>query len=139
MCSSDLLSQAVVLQRQHRYGKNALPVAGAVHPLKIFLRQFLNPLIYILLLAAAVSLTIGHIADAIFIGLVLVLNATIGGIQEYSAHHTAAALRHLVTHKAHVIRAGDTYEVDTQELVPGDIVLLETGDKIPADLRLLKT
>ena len=132
------LTTAQIPQRQESFGHNALPVAGPVHPLTIFLRQFLNPLIYILLLAAVVSLSIGKVSDAFFIAVVLLINAVIGSVQEYSAHRTAAALRRLVTHAAHVVREGDTYEIDAADLVPGDIVLLESGDKVPADLRLLK-
>lgn len=132
------LKQIGIAQRQERFGRNQLPQAKPFHLLKIFLRQFLNPLIYILLLAAGVSLAIGELSDALFIAIVLALNATIGSAQEYSAQRTATALQGLVSHTAHVIRDGDTYDINAAELVPGDIVLLESGNKVPADLRLLR-
>ena len=132
------LNHLEVKQRQTRYGLNQLPQAKPFHLLQIFLRQFLNPLIYILLLAAVVSIVIGELSDAFFIAVVLLLNASIGSAQEYSAQRTATALQGLVSHTAHVMREGDTYDIDACELVPGDIVLLESGNKVPADLRLLR-
>ena len=138
MVDTQGLNQLEESHRQQRFGLNRLPAANPVGLLQIFLRQFLNPLIYILLIAAAVSLVIGELSDAFFIAIVLVLNAIIGSTQEYSAQRTAKALQSLVTHTAHVMRDGDTYDIDAGELVPGDIVLLESGNKVPADLRLLK-
>ena len=132
------LNPQEVQQRQQHFGLNQLPFVSPVGLLQIFLHQFLNPLIYILLMAAAVSLVIGEFSDAFFIAIVLILNAVIGSVQEYSAQQTATALQGLVTHTAHVMRDGDTYDIDAAELVPGDIVLLESGNKVPADLRLLK-
>ncbi len=101
------------------------------------MRQFLSPLIYILLLAAAVSLLLGEWQDSIFIFAVLIINAIIGTVQEYSAERSAEALRSLVRTRARVIRDREEYEVDAEELVPGDVVLLESGGKVPADVRLI--
>jgi magnesium-transporting ATPase (P-type) len=103
----------------------------------VFLRQFVSPLIYVLALAALVSLLIQEWHDAGFIAAVLLLNAVIGTIQEYSAQRAASALNELVTAHCRVLRDGDAYEIDAEELVPGDLVLLESGDRVPADLRLL--
>lgn len=131
------LSQSEAAARLEHYGPNTLP-----HPTPpgiglIFLRQFLSPLIYILLLAAMVSLLLQEWSDAIFIFAVLLINAGIGAVQEYSAERSAEALRNLVTTQAHVLREGDAFEVKAEAVVPGDIVLLESGGKVPADLRLL--
>jgi Ca2+-transporting ATPase len=105
----------------------------------LFLRQFLSPLIYVLLIAALISLLLRETSDAVFISAVLLVNALIGTVQEYSAERSAEALRKLVTTYAHVLREGESFEVDAREIVPGDIVLLEDGFKVPADLRLLES
>ena len=131
------LSLTEVTLRQHRYGLNRLPQAKQTTLLTIFFRQFLNPLIYILLLAATIAFAVGKVSDTVFILIVLLLNAVIGTFQEYSAQKSAAALSRLVTHVARVIRDGAAYELTAEELVPGDIVLVESGDKLPADMRLL--
>src|SRR3990172_8622527 len=89
-----------------RHGRNALPRPQPPGGVKIFLRQFLSPLIYILLFAAAVSLFLGDWSDAGFIAAVLLINAVIGGVQEYGAEKSAEALRALVTSKALVTRGG---------------------------------
>lgn len=120
-----------------RYGENVLPKASHINIVYLFLKQFLDPLIYVLLAATIVSLFIGEYTDAGFIFFVLVVNAIIGLIQEYSAQRSAASLDVLVTNIAKVIRSGDTYEINSENLVPGDIVLLESGDMVPADLRLI--
>ena len=132
------LSIDMVTQRQQEFGSNSLPQAKQTTLLVIFLRQFLNPLIYILLVAAVIATIVGKYSDTLFILVVLLLNAVIGAFQEHSAQKSAAALNKLVTHAARVIRDGKAYEINSQELVPGDIVLLESGDKIPADLRLVR-
>lgn len=123
-------------QRLQRYGSNTLPRVKPPSPLSIFWRQFLSPLIYVLLAAALVSLLIREWSDAVFIFAVLLVNALIGAYQEYSAQQAALALQQLVTFTTRVQRDGDAYEIDARELVPGDIVLLESGSKVPADLRL---
>ena len=130
------LDQAEAQRRLQAVGPNAFPELAPPGIFIIFLRQFRSPMIYILLIAAVVSMVVQEYSDAVFIMLVLLVNAIIGSIQENSAQHSASALRKLVTHVAHVER-GDTFEIDAQSLVPGDIVLLESGDKVPADLRLL--
>ena len=106
---------------------------------RVFLHQFTSPLIYVLVAAALVSLAIREWSDAGFICAVLLLNAIIGTAQEYSAQRAATALQKLVTTRSRVLREGDTYVRDAEELVPGDIVLLESGERVPADIRLLAT
>ncbi len=123
-------------RRLEQYGANALPRPEPDRLAVVFLRQFLSPLIYILLVAAAVSTVIGEYSDAVFIFAVLLLNAVIGTVQEFSAQRAAAALQQFVPARARVLREGETYEIDAAELVPGDLVYLEAGDKVPADVRL---
>jgi P-type Ca2+ transporter type 2C len=136
-CSRHGLTEQDAKARLIQFGPNAMPQEEPPGILKVFLRQFASPLIYVLLAAAVFSLLIQEMSDAIFIGAVLLVNAIIGTIQEYSAQRAATALRQLVTPHCSVLREGDTDEINAEELVPGDIVLLESGDSIPADLRLL--
>ncbi len=123
--------------RLEQYGRNTLPKAKLPGMAIIFLHQFKSPLIYVLLAAAVLSITIKEWSDAGFIFAVLVINAVIGAIQEFSAQRAAVALQELVRTRCRVLREGETYEINAEELVPGDVVLLESGDKVPADLRLL--
>ncbi|MCP3670511.1 MAG: HAD-IC family P-type ATPase [Gammaproteobacteria bacterium] len=120
-----------------RYGRNALPRSKPPSVFMVFLHQFVSPLIYVLGVAAVISLLIHEYSDAGFIAAVLLLNAIIGTVQEYSAQQAAEALNELVTTSCRVLRDGDAYEVSADQLVPGDILLLESGDRVPADLRLL--
>ena len=101
------------------------------------MNQFKSPLIYVLVAAAAVSLLIGELSDAIFIAAVLLLNAGIGTMQEFSAQRSASALQKLMTTRVRVLRDGDTDEIDSEDIVPGDIVLLESGNRVPADMRIV--
>jgi Ca2+-transporting ATPase len=137
MSSTTGLTEAEAARRLEQYGPNTLPVALPPGLAAVFLRQFLSPLIYILLAATAVSFVLGDVKDAIFIGLVLLINGVIGTTQEYSANRAAAALRRLEQPQATVVRNGHRRQVESRLLVPGDIVLLESGDRVPADLRLL--
>lgn len=105
--------------------------------LAIFLRQFRNPLIYALIIAAFLALALREWVDSGFIAIVLLINAVIGGFQELRAERSAAALRSLVASEAKVLRDGGARIVATEELVPGDVVVLESGDKVPADARIL--
>ncbi|NPV61748.1 MAG: HAD-IC family P-type ATPase [Methanotrichaceae archaeon] len=130
------LSRAEAESRLSKYGKNTLPQPQATSVAQLFIRQFKSPLIYILLAAALVSLLLQETSDAFFITAVLLINALIGTVQEYSAERSAEALRGLVTTYSRVLRDGEAFEINSQELVPGDVVLLEDGSRVPADLRL---
>jgi P-type Ca2+ transporter type 2C len=132
------LTQREAQERLARFGANALPETAVDSLLAIFLRQFLSPLIYILVAAALVSLVVSDIKDALFIGAVLVVNGIVGAAQEYSAGRAAAALRRMEQSSATVIRDGQRREIDARDLVPGDTVLLEAGGRVPADIRLLE-
>ncbi len=113
-----------------RVGPNSLPEQQASSLLTTFLRQFRGPLIYILLAAVLVSLVLGDLKDALFIGLVLIANGIIGSLQEHTAGKAALALRRLEQPKASVIRDGRLQEIDARLLVPGDIVVLEADRSI---------
>ncbi|MBI2857032.1 MAG: HAD-IC family P-type ATPase [Chloroflexi bacterium] len=134
----DGLSTAEAQARLLRYGLNALAAGGKPAALLVFLRQFLSPLIYVLMIAAAVSLAIGHITDAIVVLAVLLVNATIGFFQETRAERAMEALKEMAAPMAKVRRGGEVAEIPAREVVPADIVLLEAGDVVPADVRLLE-
>lgn len=136
--SSIGLTDAEAQARLDHYGENRLPEPKSAGPVIIFLRQFLSPFIYILLVAALVSLAVDQLPSAIFIFAVLLLNATIGAMQEVSAERSAAALRSMVKGVAHVIRDGRPVKIPIEELAPGDLVVLTSGDRVPADIRLVE-
>jgi magnesium-transporting ATPase (P-type) len=125
--------------RRNRYGLNRLPRRRPASIRQILLRQFKSPLIFILAIAAAVSLLIhpDNPTDALFILAVLLLNAAIGGFQEYKAERSSQALLRLLQIRASVLRDGEVQEMDAEQVVPGDVVWLESGNRVPADLRLL--
>jgi magnesium-transporting ATPase (P-type) len=131
------LSPQQVQERQMEFGRNTLPERKPPTLLEIVLHQFKSPLIYILLIAGAIALLSGDVKDAIFIFVVILLNATIGTLQEWRAEQSAHALQKMLKVQARVRRVGQQISVDAEELVPGDLVLLESGDKVPADLRLV--
>jgi magnesium-transporting ATPase (P-type) len=135
--SSAGLSSAEACRRLEKFGPNRLPPPYRPGRITIYLRQFTSPLVYLLLAAAALSLLLGHVGDAVFIFAVLQVNALIGAIQEGRAESSAAALHRLVPLRAVVVRDGAPREIDATEVVPGDIVRLTAGAKVPADLRLL--
>jgi magnesium-transporting ATPase (P-type) len=123
--------------RQQVYGPNELPAARGVHLLAVVVRQFASPLIYILVVAAVVTLLLEEYIDAGIIGAVLVINAVVGTFQEFRAERSMEALRQVASARAHVIREGHEREMDARELVPGDVIVVEAGAKVPADSRLL--
>lgn len=131
------LSQNEAKIRLSKFGPNILPQTTKINLIVIFIRQFLDPFIYILLAAAVISLMLGEITDAVFIFIILLINAIIGTTQEYGAERSAISLREYITEFAYVIRDGESFEINTNLLVPGDLVLLQSGDKIPADVRLI--
>ena len=133
------LSTTEVSRRQQQYGLNVLPEKGPTPLWKIVLRQFVSPLIYILVAAAVVSAIIGDLKDALFIAVVLLLNTIIGAYQEWQAEQSSHALKKLLSMHAHVERDGEVREVKAEEVVPGDVLWLESGNRVPADLRLLSS
>jgi P-type Ca2+ transporter type 2C len=131
------LSQAEFVRRLGTYGPNVLPEKGPTPVWKIVLRQFVSPLIYILVAAALVSVVIGDFKDAAFIAGVLFLNAAIGAYQEWQAEQSSNALKKLLRIHAQVERDGEVVEIQAEDVVPGDVLWLESGNRVPADVRLL--
>ncbi len=135
---SDGLDQAEAVHRQTQHGLNVLLGKSKPPALLVFTKQFLSPLIYVLLAAAIISLVVGHYIDAVVILAVLMLNAAIGYIQETRAEKAMEALLKTAAPKAKVRRDGKIMLLPARQLVPGDIILLETGDRVPADARLIE-
>jgi len=134
----DGLSEEQVAERLREFGRNTLPAKEPPTLLQVFLHQFASPLIYILLIAGVVALLMQDYKDAVFIFAVILLNAVIGTVQEWRAEQSAHALQVLLKIKARVRRGGRILTVPAEEIVPGDILLVESGDKVAADMRLIQ-
>ena len=126
-------------ERRAHWGPNRLAQAPRASAWLRFFLQFHNILIYVLLGCAAITALLAHWADTAVILAVVIANAVIGFVQEGKAEQAMDAIRHMLAPQANVIRAGERKSIAGEELVPGDVVLLEAGDKVPADLRLLST
>jgi len=137
--SADGLSQPEVPKRLQQYGPNRLSPARKKGPLARFLEQFHNVLIYVLLGSGVVTALLGHWVDSSVIFGVVVINAVIGFIQEGKAERALDAIRNMLSQQAMVKRDGKFIMLSADQIVPGDVVLLQSGDKVPADLRLFKT
>ncbi len=137
--SEEGLTDNEVSKRLQQYGLNKLVEEEKISRLKILFHQFTSPLIYILLVAAVVTALLKEYVDTSVIMAVVILNAVIGYIQEYKAEQGVRALKKMLIPKARVLRNGKEKEIHSEQLVPGDVVLLASGTKAPADLRLLKT
>lgn len=133
------LSHEEAAKRLQQYGKNALEEQQGKSLLAKLLAQFKDVMIIILLIAALISGVLGEWTDSIIILFVVVLNAVLGVIQENKAEQALAALKQMSSPTAHVRRSGQTKTIKAEELVPGDIVLLEAGSVIPADMRLIES
>jgi P-type Ca2+ transporter type 2C len=124
--------------RLKQYGRNVLEQKKRISPFRILLEQFQDFLIIILLVAAIASIALGERVDGFLILGIVCAVAIVGFLNEYKAERTIEALKKLVALKARVLRSGEVQEVESKDLVPGDIVLLEEGQKVPADIRLLE-
>lgn len=137
--SSTGLSENEVIQRREKYGLNELVTKKPKSLLRIFFSQLNNIMIYILIVAALISGFIGEISDAVIIAIVVLINAIVGVVQESKAEKALDALKKLSTPKALVKRDGTLHEIPSQEIVPGDVVIIDAGRYIPCDLRLIET
>ncbi|HII4441086.1 TPA: calcium-transporting P-type ATPase, PMR1-type [Clostridium perfringens] len=133
------LSSTEALRRLEKYGKNKLETKKKKTLFKQFLSQLKDVMIYILIIAAIISAFLGEISDALIILLVIIINAVIGVVQESKAEKALDALKELSTPKALVKRDGSLKEILSEDIVPGDIVIIDSGRYIPGDLRLIDT
>lgn len=130
------LSSKDVTKRQEKFGKNELKTEK-ISKLTLFFRQFNNIIIYILLVSAVLTFAMGQKSDSIVIALVVIINVSIGFYQELGASQALENIKNMLVVKATVYRDGARRDIDSKELVPGDIVFLEAGDNVPADLRII--
>jgi len=142
--NDDGLSSAEASRRLEEYGENDIREAERTSRVELLLSQFRNPLMYLLVVAALLSLGVGlfpesepNYAEAAFIALILCVNGLFGFVQDYQATRSIEALRELASPSAIGIRDGTKQSIDAKQLVPGDVIYLEQGDAVPADARLL--
>lgn len=132
------LSDAAAADRRERFGANVLPAASRGGLPRRLLRQFQNPLVYVLVGAGLVTLLLAEYVDSVVIFGVVLVNALVGFLQESKAEAALDALRSMVRTETRVVRDGQSRRVPSAEVVPGDLVLVEAGEKVPADLRLAR-
>ncbi len=133
------LSTQEAQERLEKYGINKLQGKGKKSLFRLFLEQLQDTLIYVLLAASVITVIIGEYADTAIILIVVILNAVIGVAQEYKAGKAVEALQDMTTPHAIVRRDGEIKEISSEEVVPGDIVILDAGRFVPADLRLFES
>ena len=132
-----LTSEEVAVRQKE--GRNVLTQGDKQSLLKVIASQFASPLIILLIVAAVISFATGEVIDAVIIAIVVIANCAIGTVQEVSAEKSVEALKHLSVSTAVVIRDGAEQEISSEELVPGDYVILEAGRVVPADIHLMAT
>lgn len=137
--SANGLTETEVKARQEKYGPNVLESKKHTTLLQKFIAQFKDLMIVILMVAALVAMLAGEVSDALIIFLVVILNAVFGVFQEAKAENAIDALQEMTTPYSRVKRNGVVMQVKSDEIVPGDIVLLEAGDIVPADMRILES
>ncbi|KIW58654.1 potassium/sodium efflux P-type ATPase, fungal-type [Exophiala xenobiotica] len=135
----DGLTKEEAQSRLNEYGRNELDEGPGVQPFKILLRQIANAMMLVLIMAMVVSFAIKSWIEGGVITGVIALNIVVGFFQEYNAEKTMDSLRSLASPTANVVRGGQTVNIPTAELVPGDLVELKLGDTVPADVRLLES
>lgn len=132
------LSDEEAKKRLEEFGPNKLE-SKKTPKWKMFLSQFNNMVIYVLIFAALITLMLGHYSDSIIIGLVVIINSLIGYFQEASASNALERIKEMLSINATVYRDGQRKEISAEDLVPGDTVFLEAGDNVPADLRIINS
>lgn len=132
------LSNHQVEQAQKKYGKNEIPESEKVSVLGLIFKQFKSFLVLVLVVAAVISWFSNHRIDAIVIFIIILINAIIGFSQEYKAEQAIASLKKMIVPFAKVLRNSEVVKIESSEIVPGDIILLEEGDNIPADAYLIE-
>jgi len=132
------LLESEASERIKKYGPNEIKEGKKISPWQIFFNQFKSTVIWILIIAIVISAFLKEYIDAIVVLVIIILIAVLGFVQEYRAERAIEALKKLASLKATVLRDNQKKEIDSRELVPGDIIILETGDKVPADARLIE-
>jgi Ca2+-transporting ATPase len=133
------LSQAEAEKRLTEYGSNELRKEKRSSPIKLFLEQFTDILIIILLIATGLSIAVGELIDALVIIVIVLATAVLGFVEEFRSEKAVEALKKMTAPTATVLRDGKEVKISTGQIVPGDVLLLYTGDKVPADARLIKS
>ncbi|PLX26952.1 hypothetical protein C0583_05170 [Candidatus Parcubacteria bacterium] len=140
------LTSEEVEKRKKIYGKNEITRTVKINPLKLFLSQFLSPLVIILLFAALISVLIGFLPgqepdyiDAFLIFVIVILSSLSGFIQEYKAEKSIEALQEMSIPSIQVMRDGEIIEIPVTDITVGDLVLLEAGDVVPADGKIIES
>ena len=132
------LSQTEADTRLNVYGENTLPHKKPTPFILMLLKEFINPIVIILLVAMAFSFIVGELLDGFVILGIIMIDAIIGAIQEKRAERVASSLSNMIKVKAKVLRDGQKKEIESKNLVIGDIVYLESGDKVSADMRIIE-
>lgn len=132
------LSENEIKERQRKFGLNRLPEEKPLSAVRLFFEQFKSPLIYILIIAGSVTLLLRDYTDSIIIFAAVILNAVVGFWQENKTAKTLQELKKTITHPAEVLRNGNLKIIDSHELVPGDIIILNAGSHVPADARIIE-
>ena len=133
------LDEAEAIVRLKEFGPNEIPHSGHRPTIQIFLSQFRNPLVYVLIFASILAGLLGEATEAIIILAIMLVNALLGFAQEYRSEKALHELRKYLSYEAVALRNGRKRSIDTRMLVPGDIVFMAIGDVIPAEIRLLET
>lgn len=133
------LSYLQIKEKQKIEGYNILPKKKKKNIAQIFFSEFINPILFIMIAACVFSFLIGEMIDGIAIIFIIMIDAIMGTIQEWKAEKSAESLENIIKSRARVIRQSKEMDIDAEQLVVGDIVLLESGNKVPADLRILKS
>ena len=137
--NNDGLSSKEALNRLKKYGKNVLPKPKTPSIVEIFFSEFKDPIILLLVFTVIASFIAKEIVDGIAILLIILIDVIMGTYQENKANNTALALERLVKEKTKVIRDNKIIEIDSEELVPGDYIILESGDKVSCDARIIES
>ena len=131
------LTTAQAAERRREHGSNTLAQAKPPGALRIFLSQFRDAMVLILLAATVISALLGEWTDAVTIIVIVLLNAVLGFVQEYRTEKTLETLRNMTAPTARVWRDGSLQELPAEQLVPGDVIAVEAGDCVPADCLVL--
>ncbi len=133
------LTHSEVKNRQEKYGLNIVPEKDKREWLDILVSQFISPLLLILIFASIIAAYLGDMFDTIIILAIVIISAILGFVQEYKSEKVLSELKKYIAFHVSVIRNGEKFQIDSRELVPGDIVTVGIGDIVPADIRIIET